>query len=100
MISLRRVDQGGKILDERESRAEREWDNMKFTEKLSDWAARHEYSVILAGWAASMGLAGGIITRDKCVPSLHRFLFCSIPSILGFKPPLKKSSRRVCGRKL
>ncbi|KAJ6610428.1 hypothetical protein B0H10DRAFT_2060756 [Mycena sp. CBHHK59/15] len=34
-------------------------------EDVANWASRHEYSIIIGGWALSLALAGGIISRNK-----------------------------------
>lgn len=53
------------MLDERQLQQERKWQAMPLKEKLADWAARHQYTIILGGWAGSLGLAGAIISRQK-----------------------------------
>ncbi|EDR12278.1 uncharacterized protein LACBIDRAFT_311516 [Laccaria bicolor S238N-H82] len=57
--------EGVRILDEKQLRDEKRWQSLTLTDKVGDWAARHEYSIILGGWAASLGLAGAIISRNK-----------------------------------
>ena len=37
------------------------------TDKVFDWASRHQYSIILGSWALSMAAAGAIVAKDKCV---------------------------------
>ncbi|KIY73971.1 hypothetical protein CYLTODRAFT_416619 [Cylindrobasidium torrendii FP15055 ss-10] len=54
-----------KILDDKEAATELAWERMTFSAKAKDWALRHEWTIILGGWAASMGVAGGIIARDR-----------------------------------
>jgi TRAP-type C4-dicarboxylate transport system permease small subunit len=48
---------------------------MSTGDKLADWAQRHEYSIIVGGWAVSLAAAGGIISRNKCVltPMISRY---------------------------
>ncbi|KAK0206890.1 hypothetical protein DFS33DRAFT_1452780 [Desarmillaria ectypa] len=58
-------DSTAELLDEKERQKEERWQNLTFGGRLTDWAQRHEYSVFLGGWAASLGLAGAIIARDK-----------------------------------
>jgi len=41
------------------------WESMSTGDKVADWASRHEYSIIVGSWALSLGLAGGIISRNK-----------------------------------
>lgn len=56
----------GKNEMDREAAAEQaKWDALSTGEKVRDWATRHQYSIILGSWALSMGVAGGIISRNK-----------------------------------
>ncbi|KAG2013252.1 hypothetical protein CC2G_010183 [Coprinopsis cinerea AmutBmut pab1-1] len=57
--------EGSRILDQKEVEAAKRWDKMSFGEKLGDWSFRHQYTLILGGWAGSLALAGGIISRNK-----------------------------------
>ncbi|KAG6856786.1 hypothetical protein H0H87_000754 [Tephrocybe sp. NHM501043] len=41
------------------------WEEMSNRDKLADWADRHQYSLILGGWASSLAFAGAVISRDK-----------------------------------
>ena len=38
---------------------------MSFTEKIGDFTARRQYSLIIGGWATSLGVAATIISRNK-----------------------------------
>ena len=38
---------------------------MSLGEKINDWSLRHQYTLIMGGWAASLGVAGAIISRNK-----------------------------------
>ncbi|KIK67606.1 hypothetical protein GYMLUDRAFT_256478 [Collybiopsis luxurians FD-317 M1] len=57
--------EGAQILNERERQLQQKWETMTPRQKISDWASRHEYSIILGSWALSLGVAGAIISRDK-----------------------------------
>ncbi|KAF8897914.1 hypothetical protein BD779DRAFT_408640 [Infundibulicybe gibba] len=57
--------EGMRILDEKQLQQESRWSQMSTKDKLGDWAERHQYSIILGGWASSLALAGAIIARDK-----------------------------------
>jgi len=57
--------EGLKILHDRERKVDEKWNAMTTTQKIGDWASRHEYSIIMGSWALSLGLAGAIISRDK-----------------------------------
>ncbi|TFK43847.1 hypothetical protein BDQ12DRAFT_709523 [Crucibulum laeve] len=59
------VGEGVRILDEREHQLEKRWQEMSLKAKIGDWMERHEYSIILGGWAGSLGVAGAIISRQK-----------------------------------
>ena len=47
-------------------------------DKVKDFAGRHQYGLILGGWALSMGLSFGLIARNRyqslpqkvCAPAL------------------------------
>ena len=60
-----RHDIGKAELDAVESRAQKHWDSLTFREKVNDFALRHQYGIILGGWALSMGLSFGLIARNK-----------------------------------
>ncbi|KAF8239008.1 hypothetical protein L208DRAFT_1240050, partial [Tricholoma matsutake] len=57
--------EGLRLLDEKIAADKARWEQMTTKEKLGDWADRHQYSIILGGWASSLALAGAIISRDK-----------------------------------
>lgn len=54
-----------RLLDEKEVREAKMWDRMSLAQKIGDWAFRHQYSIILGGWAGSLAIAGAIIARNK-----------------------------------
>jgi hypothetical protein len=54
-----------RVLDEKELQAARRWDNMTLWEKVGDWSFRHQYTLIMGGWAGSLGIAAAIISRNK-----------------------------------
>jgi hypothetical protein len=54
-----------RVLDERRLQEEKRWQSLPVKEKAADWVARHQYTVILGGWASSLGIAGAIISRNK-----------------------------------
>ncbi|KAJ2917455.1 hypothetical protein MD484_g2946, partial [Candolleomyces efflorescens] len=54
-----------RVLDEKELQAARRWDNMTLREKVGDWSFRHQYTLIMGGWAGSLGIAAAIISRNK-----------------------------------
>lgn len=54
-----------RVMDERALQVQRRWDALGWKERVSDWAGRHEYSIIMGGWAASLGVAGAIISRNR-----------------------------------
>ncbi|EIW73244.1 hypothetical protein M231_07877 [Tremella mesenterica] len=55
---------GKRELDSKAQREEERWERMSIQEKVKDWTGRHKYGVIAGGWAASMGLAFGIVARS------------------------------------
>ncbi|PPQ83129.1 hypothetical protein CVT25_003706 [Psilocybe cyanescens] len=57
--------EGLRILDEREIQAMKKWDSMSLSDKIGDWSYRHQYSLIMGGWAGSLAIAGAVISRQK-----------------------------------
>ena len=53
------------ILEERQSAEEARWEKLSKTDKIGEWAERHQYSLIMGGWASSLAVAGAIISRDR-----------------------------------
>lgn len=54
-----------RVIDEKALEQAKRWDGLSITEKLGDWAARRQYSIIIGGWATSLGVAAAIISRNK-----------------------------------
>jgi hypothetical protein len=60
-----REGEGVRLIDEKIEAEKLRWQQMTTKEKLGDWADRHQYSIILGGWASSLAVAGAVISRDK-----------------------------------
>lgn len=58
-------DTGKQEIDAVQAREQARWESMTFKQKVSDFAARHEYGIIVSGWAASLAGSFGIIMRNK-----------------------------------
>jgi hypothetical protein len=56
-------------MDEKQMEAEKRWEGLSFWDKVGDWSFRHQYSLIMGGWASSLGVAAAIISRNKFVSS-------------------------------
>ncbi|KAJ7098691.1 hypothetical protein B0H15DRAFT_821870 [Mycena belliarum] len=56
---------GVELINAQEHQELTRWEQMTMSDKVADWASRHEYSIIVGGWALSLAVAGGIISRDK-----------------------------------
>jgi hypothetical protein len=54
-----------RVFDEKAIEEVKRWNNMSFTEKIGDFTSRRQYSLIIGGWAASLGVAATIISRNK-----------------------------------
>ncbi|TFK62029.1 hypothetical protein BDN72DRAFT_777612, partial [Pluteus cervinus] len=54
-----------KVLDEKHQQEEKHWQSLSSRDRVADWAARHQYSIIIGGWATSMAIAGAIISRNR-----------------------------------
>lgn len=55
------------MLEEKQEREERQWKQLSASEKMKDWAIRHQYSLIIGGWATSLCITGAFIWRNKYV---------------------------------
>jgi len=56
---------GARMLETHEEHVLTRWERMSTGEKVADWAQRHEYSIIVGGWALSLAVAGGIVSRNR-----------------------------------
>ncbi|EKM79948.1 hypothetical protein AGABI1DRAFT_113193 [Agaricus bisporus var. burnettii JB137-S8] len=54
-----------RLIDEKALKERIRWDALPLKEKVNEWAARYQYSIILGSWAAGLGLATLIISRNK-----------------------------------
>lgn len=59
-----RTDVGKAELDTLAERSRAKWENMSTKDKVADFAARHQFSLIGTSWAASMIGAYAWISRD------------------------------------
>ncbi|KAG6840644.1 hypothetical protein C0991_005367 [Blastosporella zonata] len=57
--------EGVRFIHGRQMADDARWEELSTRDKLGDWADRHQYSLILGGWASSLAFAGAIISRDK-----------------------------------
>ena len=57
-------DPGTEELNTVAAREKAKWERMSVGEKFSDWAVRHQYSLITGTWAASMLGAYAWVSRD------------------------------------
>ena len=56
---------GKDLLYEEENVERRRREALSTKGKISDWAMRHQYPLILGSWAASLGVAAAIIMKDR-----------------------------------
>lgn len=54
-------------LDKREYEERERWAALSQKDKVAEWAAKHQLSVIMGSWATTMGVAGSVIMRDPYV---------------------------------
>ncbi|EIW75663.1 hypothetical protein CONPUDRAFT_65908 [Coniophora puteana RWD-64-598 SS2] len=59
------VGAGKNEMDREAAEEQARWESLTTGDKVSDWATRHQYSIILGSWALSLGIAGGIVARNK-----------------------------------
>lgn len=45
-------------------REAKRWDTLSPTDKVQDWAARHQWTLVLGGWATAMATSFSIISRN------------------------------------
>ncbi|KAF5388401.1 hypothetical protein D9615_000659 [Tricholomella constricta] len=57
--------EGVRFLHGRQMEEDARWEEMSTRDKIADWSERHQYSLILGGWASSLAFAGAVISRDK-----------------------------------
>lgn len=62
---MNRHGEGLRLLSDKQAQDELRWEQLSAQDKFADWADRHQYTIILGGWASSLALAGAIISRDK-----------------------------------
>ena len=65
IFHLQREGASVRLLDAKEVHEAKMWDSMTLSQKIGDWGFRHQYSIILGGWAGSLAIAGAIISRQK-----------------------------------
>ncbi|KII95288.1 hypothetical protein PLICRDRAFT_34127 [Plicaturopsis crispa FD-325 SS-3] len=54
----------GKAELEREAaERERRWQQLSLSRRITEWTVDHQYSLIVAGWALSVGIAGAVVWR-------------------------------------
>ncbi|WOO84634.1 Respiratory supercomplex factor 2 [Vanrija pseudolonga] len=56
---------GKEELDAEAKAAHERWESMSTWDKTKDWAARHQYTIIGGSWVASLGIAFGVVARNK-----------------------------------
>jgi len=44
---------------------QKRWDKLPLKEKIGEFALKYQYTLIMGGWAGSLGLAAAIISRNK-----------------------------------
>ena len=102
MMKFGREGDSLRVIDERAIQETKRWNNMSFTEKLGDFTARRQYSLIIGGWATSLGVAAAIISRNKYQTfpqKVHTFLiYCSVKR--DDFHPLFRLYKPVCGLKV
>jgi hypothetical protein len=65
LMTLHREGDSLRVIDEKAIQEAKRWKNMSFTEKIGDFTERRQYSLIIGGWATSLGVAAAIISRNK-----------------------------------
>lgn len=76
------------MLEEKQVREETHWKQLSASEKMKDWAIRHQYSLIIGGWATSLCLAGAVIWRNKYV--FRRLVYSRAYGPIRYQTPAQK----------
>jgi hypothetical protein len=79
---LLREGAGKDLLEVEEFAEQKRWESLSTKDKVSDWALRHQYSLILGSWAASMGVAAAIIMKDRNQTTSQKVCILLWPSFL------------------
>jgi hypothetical protein len=87
------------LMDEREFETAMKWQNMSFWDKVGDWSYRHQYTLIMGGWATSLSVAAAIISRNKYVGFILRMWKFTNCGFEGIRHILKKLYKLVCGHR-
>ena len=99
--NLLRTGAGKDLLEEEEHAEQKRWESLSTKEKVSDWAVRHQYPLILGSWAASLGVAAAIIMRDRHQTTSQKVREVLCPSLLAENSDWLVGSGRlfklVCG---
>lgn len=53
------------IIEYKGLQEDQRWNRLSLGEKVKDWSLRHQYTLIMGGWAGSLGVAAAIISRNK-----------------------------------
>lgn len=64
-----RTELGKTLLERREHEEHERWSVLSRKDKVAEWAAKHQLSVIMGSWATTMVVAGSVIMRDPYVSS-------------------------------
>lgn len=101
--NIYRTGAGKDLLDEEEHAEQKRWESLSTKERISDWAIKHQYPLILGSWAASMGVAAAIIMRDRHQTPSQKVCKVLCPSALSENSDWLAASGRlfklVCGRR-
>lgn len=54
-------------LEKEREEEQRRWASLSPKDKLAEWTAKHQLSVIVGSWALTMGLVGRKVMRDPYV---------------------------------
>ncbi|KAH7887489.1 hypothetical protein F5I97DRAFT_1860838 [Phlebopus sp. FC_14] len=66
------TDAGKSVLEKRLHAEQERWVSLSAKEKLADWTARHQLSVIAGSWVLATIVAGNIILRDPYLSMPHK----------------------------
>ena len=99
-VPITRTGAGRDLLEEEEEAEQKRWESLSTREKISDWAIKHQYPLILGSWAVSMGVAASIIMKDR-----HQTTSQKVCRVFAFSRPLgrflllRRLFKLVCGHR-
>ncbi|KAG2042124.1 hypothetical protein BDR03DRAFT_625708 [Suillus americanus] len=62
------------VLEKEREEERRRWASLSPKDKLAEWTAKHQLSVIVGSWALTMGLVGSKVMRDPLISTPNKIV--------------------------